>query len=388
MRQTTSKENYPIPIWKKDPDFDPYVPGLISIIAPCYNESGNIDQFMRAVAELELQPYQCEVNLVNDRSRDGSGMILEVLKSDYPDLQVIHFSRNFGQQQALMAGIRAARGEVMVTIDLDLQQPPDHIPAMIKMYQKGFDVVHAIPEYQSDSASGLKKLTSKLYYNLIRRLVSSSGVVYKSNDFRLISHRVAAVLRGMPERNLYLRGIIADLCPVMTYSTQDLRNPGLWVATTTSYQHRPRVGGETKYTWIKMIRLALDGMTATSISPLRYGIVLGLLSIVAAFCLSIWALYVHLVAGDTVPGWTSLMIVLLFFSSIQFLLIGLLGEYIGKIFLQVRGRPGYIVEEYAHLSDDHPRIPEDEEKSKPMNRSQENPDHEQDGESPGSESQN
>lgn len=369
-----------MPIQKTDPDADSYEPGLISIIAPCYNESSIIELFMRTIADLDLRPYQCEVILVNDGSQDGSGMIMEVLKSDYPYLHVIHFSRNFGQQQALMAGIRAARGELLVTVDLDLQQPPEHIRVMIKMYEKGFDVVHAIPEYQSDSASRLKKLTSKLYYNLIRRLVSSSGVVYKSNDFRLISHRVAAVLRGMRERNLYLRGIIADLCPVMSQPTQDLRNPGLWVATTTTYQHRPRVGGKTKYTWIKMIRLGLDGMTATSITPLRYGIILGLLSIVVAFGLSFWALYVHLIVDDTVPGWTSLMIVVLFFSSIQFILIGLLGEYIGKIFLQVRGRPGYIVEENAHLSEEHFPNPEYNVKRESMKRDKEIPDQEIDGE--------
>lgn len=357
--QNASEDKLPMQDRKTALDSDPYIPGLISIIAPCFNESKIIELFLTEIAGLDLRPFQYEVILVNDGSRDGSGMIMEVLKSDYPELQVIHFSRNFGQQQALMAGIRAARGEVLVTVDLDLQQPPEHIPAMIKKYEEGFDVVHAIPEYQSDSASRWKKLTSKLYYNLIRRMVSSSGVVYKSNDFRLISHRVAAVLRTMPERNLYLRGIIADLCPVMTLPTQHLRNPELWVAATTSYQHRPRAGGKTKYTWIKMIRLALDGMTATSITPLRYGIVLGLLSIVAAFCLFIWALYVHLIVDDTVPGWTSLMIVVLFFSSIQFLLIGLLGEYIGKIFLQVRGRPGYIVDEDAHMSGDLPGHPED-----------------------------
>lgn len=338
---------------------DPYIPGLISIIAPCYNESKNIELFLTEISDLDLRPFQCEVILVNDGSRDGSGMIMEVLKSDYPELQAIHFSRNFGQQQALMAGIRAARGEVLVTVDLDLQQPPEHIPTMIKKYEAGFDVVHAIPEYQSDSASRWKKLTSKLYYVLIRQMASSSGVVYKSNDFRLISHRVAAVLRTMPERNVYLRGIIADLCPVIPPPPPHLHNPGLWGAATTTYLHRPRAGGETKYTWIKMIRLALDGMTATSITPLRYGIVLGLLSIVAAFGLFIWALYVHLIVDDTVPGWTSLMIVVLFFSSIQFLLIGLLGEYIGKIFLQVRGRPGYIIGEDAHLSKDLPGNGED-----------------------------
>lgn len=324
-----------------------YKPGLISIIAPCYNEAENIVHFLNAITELDLQPYQIEVIVINDGSKDGSGTILERNKTNYQDLRIIHFTRNFGQQQALMAGIRAARGEALVTLDMDLQQPPELIPAMIRQYEMGYDAVYAIPEYQPDSAGWMKKSTSKLYYHLIKKL-GSSTVVYKSNDFRLISHRVAAVLRKLPEHNLYLRGIISTFCPVRPHSVDQKDNPELWLGTTLSYRHQPRTGGRTKYTWLRMIRLAFDGMTATSIAPLCFGIALGLLAIFLAFCLSMWAFYVNL-TGDTVAGWTSLMIVLLFFSSMQFLLIGLLGEYIGKIFLQVRGRPGYIVQSEENI---------------------------------------
>ncbi len=332
-----------------------YELSLVSIVAPCYNKEENIALFLKAVTELDLNPYRYEVIIVNDGSRDRSGMILKEMKDTYPFLRVIHFSRNFGQQQALMAGIRKARGEVLVTLDLDLQQPPALIPDMIRLYEKGYQVVHAIPRYQNDSATWIKKLTSKLYYKWIRWM-GLEGVVYKSNDFRLFSHRVATVLRALPERNLYIRGILAWLCPLVAseddnpvetqdhaahVKTHDFASL-LWVATIISYRHRPREHGETKYTWSKMIRLALDGLTATSIRPLRFGLFLGGGSIILALGLSIWALYMHLVAGQTVSGWTSLMIVVLFFSSMQFILLGLVGEYIGKIFLQVRGRQGSI----------------------------------------------
>src|SRR5690606_19806083 len=337
-----------------------YHRGLVSVIAPCYNEEATILPFIEAIQYLDLSNYDLEVIIVNDGSRDRSGMMLEALKPVYPFLRILHFPRNFGQQQALMAGIRHGRGEVMVTIDIDLQQPPEIIPDMIRLYEQGFQVVHAIPRYRKGSSPWIKKLTSKLYYKWIR-LMGSDGGVYKSNDFRSFSAQLADVLRNLPERNLYIRGILAWLCPQveLEYNVsaehQDLENleypieaegtvyQPSWRATTLSYDHRSRMRGRTKYTWTKMIRLAMDGLTSTSIQPLRWGLLLGGSSILLAMGLSVWALYRHLIAGQTVSGWTSLMIVVLFFSSMQFILMGLMGEYIGKIFLQVRGRPGHVI---------------------------------------------
>ena len=329
-----------------------FVPGMISIIAPCYNEEESIPAFLQAVAAVDLSPYRHEILVVNDGSRDASGILLEEMKGIYPQLQVIHFVRNFGQQQALMAGIRSARGEILVTMDIDLQQPPALIPEMIRGYKSGYEVVYGIPVYEQASASALKRVTSRSYYALLRRM-SGSSVVPGANDFRLMSHRVAEVLRSMPERNLYLRGMIADLCPIVEYESDphpkeastngEKNNERIWKATIVPYIRRPRMVGRTKYSALKMMKLALDGMTATGIRPLRYGLHLGVLSIFFAFGLLVWVLYIHTIVGRTVPGWSSLMVVVLFFSSIQFILIGLLGEYIGKIFLQVRGRPGYLI---------------------------------------------
>ncbi len=321
-----------------------YIPGLLSVIVPCFNEEGNIRIFLNELSKVDVTPYKKEIIIINDGSEDGSATILTQLKNKNRDFTLIHFPRNFGQQQALMAGIRVARGEVLVTIDMDLQQPPTLIPAMIGKYEEGYQVVHAIPEYHR-SVSLFKKITSKLYYKAIQQL-GSETVVYKSNEFRLFSHRIARIVRIMPESNLYLRGIIMWLCPLVKDQNRNKVNSSeRWLATSVKYRHRARRNGRTKYSPWQLLSLAFDGMTAISIQPLRFGLFLGMLSICLAMLLGSWALYMRLFTEQTVSGWTSLMVVVLFFCSIQFLLLGLIGEYIGKIFLLVKGRPGHIVPE-------------------------------------------
>lgn len=333
-----------------------FCPGLVSIIAPCFNEECNIEPFLDSIAQIDLKNYEQEIIIINDGSTDESGRILDAQRSKYGNkLKIFHFPRNFGQQQALLAGIRVARGEILVTMDIDLQHPPSMIPEMLNLYEQGYQVVHAIPQHKNGSISILKKWTSKLYYIFIRSM-GSEDVVNQSNDYRLMSHSVAEVIRTLPERNLYIRGIIAWLCPLRSVdekSSFHLRPgsqiqkhttpPHLWRASSIFYSQVPRQRGETKYTWPRMVDLAIDGLTASTIQPLRIGIFLGIISIILAIAMAAYALYMRLIVGDTVSGWTSLMIVLLFFSSVQFIVLGLMGQYIGKIFLQVRGRPGYFV---------------------------------------------
>src|SRR5690606_20207651 len=337
-----------------DVDHD-FCPGLVSIISPCFNEERNIEPFLDSIAQIHLKDYEYEIIITNDRSTDESGRILHEQSKHDNGLQIIHFPRNFGQQQALMAGIRAARGEILVTLDIDLQHPPSLIPEMISLYEKGFQVVHAIPQYKSGSISILKKWTSRLYYLFIR-LMGSRDVVNQSNDFRLVSHSVAEVIRTLPEHNLYIRGIIAWLCPLVSKDEKLMievpsesksyihdTKSHLWRASSIPYFQEPRQRGETKYTWIKMVNLAIDGLMTSTIQPLRIGIFLVIISIFLSISMTVYALYMRLVVGGTVSGWTSLMIVLLFFGSVQFIVLGMMGQYIGKIFLQVRGRPGYFV---------------------------------------------
>lgn len=317
--------------------------GVVSVIVPCYNERENITPFMRELSAVDVSPYTKEIIIINDGSDDGSAEILNNLKKRIPDLTVLNFPRNFGQQQALLAGIRMAMGEILVTIDMDLQQPPSLIPEMIRKYEQGYQVVHAIPEYRQ-SATLLKMITSKLYYRMLG-ILGGNRVVYKSNEFRLFSHRIAKVLRSVPESSLYLRGIIMWLCP-LEVNTEDQKVPlsGRWLATTVKYHHRSRVNGKTKYSYLQLMALAFDGLTAVTIQPLRFGLLLGMISVGLAGILSIWALYMRLLTSETVSGWTSLMIVVLFFCSVQFILLGVIGEYIGKIYLHIRERPGHIIE--------------------------------------------
>lgn len=320
-------------------------PGVISIIVPCYNEAENIYMFLDELIKVEVSPYRKEIIIVNDGSEDGSAAMLQEQCNHIADFNVLHFPRNFGQQQALMAGINHARGEILVTIDMDLQQPPSLIPEMIAKYEQGYQVVHAIPEYQQ-SATFFKMATSKLYYRLLS-LLGRDRVVYKSNEFRLFSHRIAGVLRTLPESSLYLRGIIMWLCPLdnkvsLDSSTEIL----LWRSTILNYKHRSRKLGRTKFLTYRMIDLAFDGLTSSSLKPLRLGLILGGVAVILAGALGFWALYMKLFTQQTVSGWTSIMVALLFFFSIQFILLGLIGEYIGKIFNQVRGRPGHIIQKW------------------------------------------
>ena len=296
----------------------------ISVVAPCLNEEANIPLFLErldnTMSENELD---YEVIVVDDGSTDKSRELLLNGKDSFP-LTPIFFSRNYGQQAALLAGIHRAQGEAIVTIDLDLQQPPEVIPELVRGWRYGAKVVHAIPVYNR-SASWHKRLTSKLFYRLIK--VLDSEVVCKANDFRLIDREVASIIKQLPEKNLYLRGVFS------------------WIGfrqQRVHYVHCARKHGETKYSYTKMIGLAFRGVASQSITPLRIGLFIGILSIGLAVILICWALVVHFIYKQTVAGWTSLVIVLLFFSSINFLLLGIIGEYVGQLFIEVKGRPPYV----------------------------------------------
>ena len=304
----------------------------VSVITPCYNEEGNVRAFVAridAVMKELKQPY--ELIIVDDGSSDGSVLEITEQMRHCTSLRCLSLSRNFGQQAALLAGIHHASGEVLITLDLDLQQPPEVIPALLEKWWEGAKIVHAIPVYKR-SATWFKKLTSKLFYRFLQFL-GGPRVVYKSNDFRLFDRKVADIICRLPEKNLYLRGLFS------------------WLGfdqAKVEYIHRRRHSGDTKFSLAKMIALALRGTTSQSIRPLRIGLVIGFSSILGALALIVYALYVHLMLHQTVSGWTSVMVALLFFSSIQFMLLGIVGEYVGQVFREVKGRPVYVVEELYH----------------------------------------
>jgi len=298
---------------------------IVSVIVPCYNEAENISLIVRELQKA-LTPYVYEIVLVDDGSTDDSRVIYEQLACRYPEINYICFTRNFGHQAALQAGICHANGDVIITIDADLQQPPSVIPRMIDRWLGGAEIVEAIPVYVN-SVSWFKKHSSSLFYKLLDQL-SDYPVVKSSNDYRLIDKKVAEVIRKLPENHLYLRGL---------YS---------WMGFGKSfveYEHLKRINGKTHYPLHKMVRLALNGITSVSIKPLRLALVLGLFVSMIAFIIVVWALYLAFFTDKVVPGWTSTIVSTVFLAGMQLIVLGIIGEYLGKLFMENKRRPNYII---------------------------------------------
>lgn len=298
---------------------------VISVVVPCFNEEKNIPLLVSELQEV-LKEYTYEIILVDDGSTDQSRQIYEQLSFDQRTLHFIRFSRNFGHQAALQAGITHANGDVIITIDADLQQPPSLIPEMIGKWLGGAEIVEAVPVH-TDSISWFKKKSSYFYYYLLNKL-SEFPVVKSANDFRLIDKKVADIVRNLPENHLYLRGLFSWMGFKHVY---------------IQYAHLKRVNGESHYSLKKMVKLALCGITTMSIKPLRLALVIGIIISLTAFCVSLWVLYVFFFTDEAVPGWSSNIVSTLFLSGIQLLVTGIMGEYLGKLFIENKRRPNYII---------------------------------------------
>lgn len=300
---------------------------MISVIVPCYNEARNIPLIVDELQK-HLSIFVYEIILVDDGSTDGSEDIYKPLSLMYNELNFIRFSRNFGHQAALQAGIVHAKGDAIITIDADLQQPPALIPLLIEKWQQGFKIVEAMPIY-TNSIGPFKKYSSYLYYWILNKM-SEYPVVKGANDYRLIDNQVADTIRNLPENHLYLRGL---------YSWTGF-NKGF-----VNYTHLKRQYGTTHYPLHKMVKLALNGITSLSIKPLRLALVMGVIVSLVAFVIMIWALYLEFFTEKTVQGWTSTIISTVFLAGVQLIVLGIIGEYLGKLFIENKRRPNYIVEE-------------------------------------------
>lgn len=298
----------------------------ISIVVPCFNEAKNIPLM---VVELQnsLSNYHYEILLVDDGSTDNSKNIYESLAETYSEIKFIRFARNFGHQAALLAGINEAKGDAIITIDADLQQPPSLIPQLIEKWQQGFNIVEALPIY-TDSIGTFKKYSSYLYYWLLNKL-SEYPVTKSANDYRLIDRKVVEVIKQLRENDLYLRGIYA------------------WMGfkkAFVKYNHLKRINGETHYPLLKMIKLGINGVTALSIKPLRLALIMGIIVSFFAFIVMGWAMYLQFFTHKTLHGWTSTIISTVFLAGVQLIVLGIIGEYLGKMFMENKRRPNYIVE--------------------------------------------
>uniref|UniRef100_A0A7C4QTP6 Glycosyltransferase n=1 Tax=Schlesneria paludicola TaxID=360056 RepID=A0A7C4QTP6_9PLAN len=304
-------------------------PHLLSIVVPFYNEQDNLRPLYEQIRDvLEELPYDFELILVDDGSTDGGSEVARRLHAEDLRVKLISLSRNFGHQMALTAGIEHASGAAVISMDADLQHPPQVIPELIRKWEAGFEVVYTIREATED-AGLCKRWTSAIFYWFINCCVEMH-IVPNAADFRLMDRKVVDCFKGMRERNRFVRGMTS------------------WVGfkqTTVPFLAARRHAGHSKYTLRNMLRFALDGITSFSTVPLRFATYLGFGSAFLGVPYAVWALYARIVLGDTVPGWSSLIVAVLFLGGVQLICLGILGEYIGRIYEEVKGRPLYIARE-------------------------------------------
>jgi glycosyltransferase involved in cell wall biosynthesis len=299
----------------------------VSVIIPIYNEEKNIfNLYDRLTKVMQTLGEGYEFIFVNDGSRDNSLALIKTLADRDEKVKFLNFSRNFGHQIAVSAGLDNASGKAVVIIDADLQDPPELIIDLFRKMQEGYEVVYA-RRRKREGESFLKLLTARWFYRILAR-ITSVEIPVDTGDFRIMSDKIVQVLRHMPERNKFLRGQISWAGFRQTY---------------VEYDRAQRTEGETGYTYRKMIRFALDGITSFSDFPLKMATMLGFAVSGIAFIVMLYAVYAHFVAHDTVPGWTSLILSVLFIGGIQLITIGVIGEYISRISNNVRNRPLYIV---------------------------------------------
>jgi glycosyltransferase involved in cell wall biosynthesis len=300
----------------------------LSVVIPCFNEQDVIrETYRRVKATCAATGLSHEIVLVNDGSRDGTWPILEQLVADDPSVVAVNLSRNHGHQLALSAGLWACRGQRVLIMDADLQDPPELLPDMLLKMDEGADVVYAQRRSRFGDAP-TKRMMCAVYYRFLRT-ISDRPIPLDTGDFRLISRRVCDIIVRMPERQRYIRGMVS------------------WVGFRQEpilYDRDARAAGVTKYPLRKLIALALNGVVSSSVKPLLIAAVLGVIALGLGLLLTAYALISWIANGSTPQGWTSLMVVVVFMGGTQLLMLGVIGEYIGRLFEQSRGRPAFMVD--------------------------------------------
>lgn len=304
---------------------------FVSVVIPCFNEAGNIQALYDQLIPVLTSYSVYELLFVDDGSQDETVSLIIGLSQKDANVKLIQLSRNFGHQAALKAGLDSAQGDCVISLDADLQHPPELIPQLIAKWQEGYEVVFTQRE-KDPNLSWMKRATSKLFYRLAQKL-SSVQIHQGTADFRLLDREVVDVLKQLDESYLFIRGLVS------------------WVGfkqTAISYRPQDRFAGESNYTYRKMFSLALSGITSFSIRPLQLSMLLGLLIASLAGIYGLYVIYIFAFTQQAMPGWASTTASVLFIGGVQLIMLGVLGEYVGKGFMEGKRRPPYIIRKNKH----------------------------------------
>ena len=307
----------------------------LSVVTPCYNEEGGIAEFHRRMSSACIATVgeSYEIVLVNDGSSNSTWSTILALCTEDPRVRGVNLSRNHGHQLALSAGLSVCTGGRILIIDADLQDPPELLAAMMAKIDDGCDVVYG-RRTERLGESWIKRATAKLFYRFLRAL-SDTEIPLDTGDFRLISRRTLDILLAMPEHHRFIRGMISWI---------GLRQEPL------PYQREPRFSGHTKYSWPKMLRFGVDAITGFSTRPLRVASYLGVLTCVFSLLVFVYV-FSGWLRGTVIPGWTSLMAIMLLMGSAQLMVMGILGEYLGRLYMEAKRRPMFVIERIVRQGD-------------------------------------
>ena len=304
---------------------------LVTILVPAYNEQEVLNMLYERLKKImdENSNYDFEILFVNDGSKDNSLKIMQELRQKDKRVCYLNLSRNFGKETGMIAGLDYSKGDAVIIIDADLQDPPELIPEMIKYWEEGYDDVYA-KRRSRKGETWLKKFTSTMYYKVLQGFTKIQ-IQKDTGDFRLLDRRCVEALKSMRESQRYTKGMFSWI----GYNKKEIL-----------YDRDPRAAGQTKWNYKKLVDLSIDGITSFTTSPLRWSAILGIIVSIIGFIYMLYIIIKTLVYGIEVPGYASTMVVILFLGGVQLIFLGVIGEYLGRAFYETKGRPLYFIERY------------------------------------------
>jgi polyisoprenyl-phosphate glycosyltransferase len=303
---------------------------LLSVVVPAYNEKEVLPVFHRRLSDvLDSMEVDIEIIYVNDGSTDNTISVLNTIREDDPRVAILDLSRNFGKEAAMTAGLDYAHGDAVVVIDADLQDPPELIPEFLKHWQKGYDVVYA-QRIAREGETMMKRATARIFYRLMQK-VGRVKIPEDTGDYRLLSRRAVESLKQLREQHRFMKGLFA------------------WIGYPQKgvpYQRDPRYAGKTKWNYWRLWNFAIEGITSFTTTPLKLATYLGLFTATGAFVYGLYFIIKTLILGNPVPGYPSLLVIILFLGGVQLVALGIIGEYLGRMFNESKNRPLYFLKDY------------------------------------------